>query len=306
MDTFRRGLHTIRLQPLQEEAVSSRQRLRRKPCDGTLEIFVVARSLLLLLASFAVLSCRSLTEPGFPSGAVLVNPPQPYAFWWELAESCSGATGDFANVHWYFVPGHSRLNISGKQYDGYWFPRSKSIVLTADALLDGPVVRHEMLHALIGAGHPREQFVERCGGIVACSESCALEAGGPFAPDSMATTISTSSLTIGVSVQPNVPSQAREGGWIAITVTARNPLSAPAWAQLSPVAPGSQYAPTFGYIVRCLSSCTGGSGDGYDWVEGVRFGFDAVAYDGRPLTFTLAPARTQFAARSTSIQLRPS
>ena len=56
-------------------------------------------------------------------------------------------------------------------------------VLAGTDTIEGSVVRHEMLHALVRAkGHPRAQFLQRCGGIVACGPDCVHDAGPAAAP----------------------------------------------------------------------------------------------------------------------------
>jgi hypothetical protein len=104
-----------------------------------------------------------------------------FALWWRMTEACSGLRGSLADVRWYVQPGLETLQIPGDagRYGGYWWADGNRVLLTERAVTDGWLVRHEMLHALVGrAGHPREQFGDRCGGIVTCTGECQRDAGG--------------------------------------------------------------------------------------------------------------------------------
>jgi hypothetical protein len=260
-------------------------RMKRAPAiRNTLYCCSIALSLAGLFA------CHSPTEPRLPSGAVLMQAALPYAFWWQMTEACAGTTGELASVRWYSVPGTSTIAIDGKDYDGYWFGGSNSIVLAEDAVLDGPLVRHEMLHALVRTPrHERMDFVDNCGGVVACEGQCEAEAGKPGDPAPSTTEIPVDQLEIESVIEPSNPSMASDSGWIAISVVARNPLPDDAWALLAPVGPGSEYSATFGYIIRCVAACEGGTGDGYTYIEGTRFGFPGNSVRRYVFDFQLSP-----------------
>jgi hypothetical protein len=168
--------------------------------------------------------------PSLPFGAIGFTPPAFYQTWWRLTEACSGRSGSMANVSWYVVPGDV-FELDGKRVSGYSVALFNRIVLAGDVVSDGPSVRHEMLHQLLGAGvngHPRSQFLGACGGTVYCSSSC-IKDGGP-APAAVPGAISLSSrdLDISVEVTPLNPSLANENGRIAMTVLAANRSGQPA------------------------------------------------------------------------------
>lgn len=93
--------------------------------------------------------------------APLVAPPA-YAQWWAATEACSGLSGDFARLRFEIVPGRDFPCPSGRCV-GRWEPPS-TIYLARDWSGNEMVVRHEMLHALIGrSGHPDPPFKRGCG-----------------------------------------------------------------------------------------------------------------------------------------------
>jgi hypothetical protein len=83
-------------------------------------------------------------------------------------ELCSGLTGDFSSVNWYFVPGASSFIEKGVEAAGAYYPQANDIVLPESRLNDSSDVRHEELHALLRwtFGHPQEYFVDKCGALV--------------------------------------------------------------------------------------------------------------------------------------------
>lgn len=133
--------------------------------------------LLAALAGFA-LSCTNIFGPEPPEGAVSLHPlPPEYEAWWSLVEECSGLSGSMHKVVWYVVPGSATLP-GFSDVAGAYLTGSHRIVLAEHAVQIGATVRHEMLHALLlGGGHPRHAFLERCGGVVTCQTACRTEAG---------------------------------------------------------------------------------------------------------------------------------
>src|SRR5687768_764740 len=126
-----------------------------------------------LLTTFASasieLSCDSPTAP-LPAGAVAFTPTSVYSWWWQQTESCSGRTGALSTVQWFVVPGVSSIATpNGNIVSGYWDPDGRRIVLAGESQYFGDLVRHEMLHALLGKGsHPRAEFIQKCSGVVVC------------------------------------------------------------------------------------------------------------------------------------------
>lgn len=196
---------------------------------------LVRRSLLLAVCLDA--ACRASTEPPFPSNAVPFDPPPAYRLWWTIVESCSGVSGDLRAVRFYEEPGQATATAGSEQANAYWFSSGNRIVVGGLSEYDGPVVRHEMLHALLGAaaggnGHPHEYFVRRCGGIVHCVATCLTDDGPLPLPDLSAPVAQPAVLDVRVSAQPAPFDPAQFGGWMAVLVTARNPLSHAVWVEL--------------------------------------------------------------------------
>jgi hypothetical protein len=104
----------------------------------------------------------ALTACGFePSGEESMSAPTVYREWWAKTEACSGRTGDFDRIRWFEIPGHSFDCPSGRCV-GRWQTDGR-IFVAGDWLQHEMVVRHEMLHALIGhTGHPDLEFRQEC------------------------------------------------------------------------------------------------------------------------------------------------
>lgn len=149
-----------------------------------------------------------------------------YQAWWQLTERCSGLAGEFAAVRWYRVAAVDSFDLEGTWASGAWYPTGNRIVIAQQEITDGEVVRHEMLHALRQAGgHPRDQFLVKCGGIVACDGGCVQDAGGP--PDTSATApfVSPTTMSVNTLVVPDIVSASRDSGWFTVMVTATNPTA---------------------------------------------------------------------------------
>ena len=224
------------------------------------------------LLAAATISCGGITEPAFPAGAIPMQPPRVYAMWWQLTQACSGVTGDFARVRWYEVPNTSQIVVNGTPVQGYWWPDENRIVVAGSQVLQGQLVRHEMLHALTGSAHSHEYFIDKCGGVVACEADCLKEAGDTPAPPLDAATISPRDLSVESITQPPNASISTDSGWAAITITARNTKAEPVWVHLTYVAAGDPAAATFGYTVQCISGgCWSGDEYTYIWADKVGF-----------------------------------
>lgn len=120
------------------------------------------------LALVALASCESPTEP-LPSGAVAIDPvPSQYRTWWQEMEVCSGRTGDFDAISWYYVPNALVFRVgSNPNVKGYWQPYHRSITLAGLNMYDDYLVRHEALHAILRtADHPPLYFVDKCGSLL--------------------------------------------------------------------------------------------------------------------------------------------
>lgn len=211
----------------------------------------VITALLALLAG----ACTGPTEP-FPSGAVEIDPPRVYSAWWQLTQSCSGTSRPMSSVRWFVVPGASEITVDGRTAQGFWFERSNRILLAGAFMLQGPSVRHEMLHALVGgSGHPREPFLIQCGGIVGCAGVCAAEAGELPQPAVDAPEVVARELDFAVTLYPATSTVSADSGWIGALVSIRNARSEDVWVPLAPTSADSLYFERFGVIVECIASC---------------------------------------------------
>jgi hypothetical protein len=100
-----------------------------------------------------------------PVGAVPMPAPAVFQQWYARTQECSGLRGSFATLQWFVVPGVSSFRTNDGPAVGMWKKGrgSGSIILAGNFAERELVVRHEMLHSLIGrSGHPSELFVDRC------------------------------------------------------------------------------------------------------------------------------------------------
>ena len=195
------------------------------------------------------LACHDATEPHVALGAVQITPPGRYALWWRLTQTCSGITKDYASVQWYVVPNTTTLTYQNNQVDAYWISDPDRIVLADARRNDGPIVRHEMLHALLHRnGHPRDAYLVACGGVVACDGECALEAGVWDSPSTSAPVLQPSDLNPRVDVLGSLPAEVSDTSSVAVLITITNPRSEPVWVKLTPRESGDFQYPTFGAI----------------------------------------------------------
>lgn len=114
-----------------------------------------------------LLGCSDPTGLSLPDGAARMETiPLAYLTWWQEVSACSGRRHFFSTVHWYVVPGDV-IMYRGRGAQGLAFSHPPRIVLASTFVNDPKLVRHEMLHILLGVdGHPTEYFVRRCGELV--------------------------------------------------------------------------------------------------------------------------------------------
>jgi hypothetical protein len=110
----------------------------------------------------AVGALIALSGCGFdPVGDIPWDPPPVYREWWEKTQACSGLRGNFERVRWSVIEGASFACSSG-QCAGHW-RSDHHIILASEWAMDEMVVRHEMLHDMIGRpGHPAPPFGRGC------------------------------------------------------------------------------------------------------------------------------------------------
>jgi hypothetical protein len=124
------------------------------------------------LALAALSSCDSSTAPrpgALVDDAVLLVPvPETYQSWWHEVEVCSGKTGDFSAIAWYYVPNANWFTVGSDQNVlGFWQPSRHSITLAGLRINDAYLVRHEALHVILNTiDHPPEYFEQKCASAV--------------------------------------------------------------------------------------------------------------------------------------------
>jgi hypothetical protein len=204
--------------------------------------------LVALVALCGLGACNFMTAP-LPPNAEPFAPPAVFARWWALTEACSGHKGDMRAIHWYRVPG-SRFIFHGQPAAGYWNSSTNRIVIVEDAIEQGDMVRHEMLHALLRVnGHPRAQFLESCASLVSCQGSCVEDPGQLHVPGQNYAVLPPDSLNVTSHVELLAPESDGQR-WLALEVVVRNPGD----RAVVVAGPGDRVTPpTFGYDLRGLS-----------------------------------------------------
>jgi hypothetical protein len=158
-------------------------------------------------------------------------------------------------VTWYVVTGSPTIS-AGHLSDlaGYYTGASNRIVLADTASQNPSDIRHEMLHALLGpsvAGHPRDEFLGRCAGTVACVGPCISDAGPPPPPDPAAVTVDPQVLRVSGVINPAAPTRGVDNGWFTFTILVTNPRSTPVSVTLAPS--GDAGPPvSFSWDAECL------------------------------------------------------
>lgn len=172
------------------------------------------------LTSLATLACGA---EGRVDGAVAFSPPAVYQRWWTLTEACSGLSGSLKRVQWMRAPATALQAAEGAGTVAYWSSRNNRIVLATNAIANGRIVRHEMLHALSRSrGHPASLFLARCAGVVRCDEACRGERGDSTLAG-IVRRVPLESLLMAISSDPEEPSTAVDDGFFHITVSVTNP-----------------------------------------------------------------------------------
>ena len=114
-----------------------------------------------LFCAAGLLSAMSGCGGFDPQGDVPLDPPLVFQEWWDKTQACSGLQGNFDRISWSVIDGPSFACSSG-QCAGHW-RKDHHIFLAGDWAADEMVVRHEMLHDLIGLpGHPSPPFGKGC------------------------------------------------------------------------------------------------------------------------------------------------
>ncbi|MEO5902875.1 MAG: hypothetical protein ABIQ55_02570 [Gemmatimonadaceae bacterium] len=198
--------------------------------------------------AFAV-ACERIVDPPLPPTSTSFVPPPVYAKWWAMTTTCSGISGSLEKISWYVVPLVAEFTLKKETVSAYWTEGSNSIVVADYSVLDGSVVRHEMLHSLVRtSGHPRSAFLERCLGVVSCTSACIADAGPPPRFDAPGPAVPADSIDVGIDFLPNRPASNIDGGVFTMVVSAHNKANQPVLVSLSP--PGGVVAAPFSYDIR--------------------------------------------------------
>jgi hypothetical protein len=216
------------------------------------------------------LSACDLLYEVHPPNAVRVIPPSHYLMWWQQVEACSGLSGNIERVRWWVEPGVNTVTGRGGAA-GVYYEERHTIVLAGDWADHGPIVRHEMLHALSPtAGHPRELFRDRCGDVVSCSAGCAEEAGSPPVRGPEVARVPLDSLHITLEMVPATPATSLMNGHLMLVVFATNPFNHAIVVEFPDL--GGVGGPRgFGYSLRGHPHGGGLSYNGFQYDAGVAY-----------------------------------
>jgi hypothetical protein len=115
----------------------------------------------------AVVAGCTPTEPSspLPDGAITIEAPLEYAVWFERTERCAGLSGRLTSIEFQVIPGVDSFPTDQGMKVGMWTRHGDhhTIIVAGNYRNHEMVVRHEMLHSLIGqSGHPAEYFAVRC------------------------------------------------------------------------------------------------------------------------------------------------
>lgn len=210
----------------------------------------------LSIIAFAM-ACDRIVDPPLPANATAFVPPPVYARWWALTTTCSGISGSLDKVSWYVVPGVTQFQLKKETVSAYWTEASNSIVVADSSVLDGSVVRHEMLHSLVRTrGHPRSAFLDHCLGVVSCTPACVADAGEAPAVGPTGPAVPADSIDIGIDFLPNPPASNVDGGVFTMVVSAHNSADHPVLVSL--LSPSGSVAAPFSYAINQAFALGGG------------------------------------------------
>jgi hypothetical protein len=158
-----------------------------------------------------------------------------------MVEQCSARRGNLAAVHWYRAP---VVTHDGERAAGVFNVYMNRIVLADEYREVGPIVRHEMLHALLREnGHPRAEFFGTCAAIVDCA--CRGLAGWHAGSDHPLV-LPADSFDVGSDAKL-LPREADGERWLALEVWVSNPR---AQAAVVAATDHPRSPPIFGYDLR--------------------------------------------------------
>jgi len=239
--------------------------VRRRTGSTVADRQLKRRALAILIAALplVVAVCDKVVGPSLPADAVEFSPPPVYTTWWQMTQSCSGLTGSMNAVAWYKTDEVVHDTHTGDVIAGFWLPDHNQIVLNSAVMMDGGIVRHEMLHALRQkGGHPRDQFLGSCAGTVDCEEACIADAGPYPTPPETPLPVGGDGIDLTVAVEPPTPSHSIDEGRFSITVYAHNRSTH--WVTVTPGSAASAPNQTFSIDVHGANGATAREEDALD------------------------------------------
>jgi hypothetical protein len=110
------------------------------------------RYAVLTIALLVTGGCDSIlgAKVPFPPAAERAEPLPSYRDWFREVEQDAGLTGDFDRIRWYRVPGDRWSNGDHAGIRGMWVKRGNRIYIAQVYWGDSRVVKHEVLHYLLG------------------------------------------------------------------------------------------------------------------------------------------------------------
>lgn len=109
-------------------------------------------------------ACSEATGPiiGIEGERPYTNPS--LVLTWAILEQCSGIDGDFSKVQFFTA---TSITYGDGYARGLWEPKGNRIYILATETANVPLVKHEMMHALLQAnGHPARFFNGVCGDLI--------------------------------------------------------------------------------------------------------------------------------------------
>jgi hypothetical protein len=113
----------------------------------------------LVLCVLALTACASVNQ--FAVSTPMVVPPE-YEQWYSELEACSGLKGSFQELSFRT---QDKIIVQGVHFSGYWDEKSNTILLRTRFKMFKRLVLHEMMHSLVGPGHPDKYFRGVCGDL---------------------------------------------------------------------------------------------------------------------------------------------
>lgn len=112
-----------------------------------------------LLLMLLLVGCDNPFGPDVPDGAIPMEAMEPYySTWWSEVEDDSDLAADMSRIRWFYVPGGAWPGEGGSLTRGQWVSDHR-IYLAEDYRGDRQVVKHEMLHDILGrSGHDHPLF----------------------------------------------------------------------------------------------------------------------------------------------------